>query len=245
MTAQVRDQDRPFKFFRDITLVLAVGTIAFKGARACLNGAGKVVPASSAPNQQAIGTFIRGVNATAADKPVSVDLGREVRAEWWPNATAGDAVLAADVGKLCYHLDDNTVTITAANRSIAGRVWEVHPTKGVLVEKLDVPKQLLPLPTPIAFVANDYVLTAAATIQDAVFDVPVTAGVSTVTLPADAPDGTRIFFAADGTKNGHTVQYRDATGPTNLTTALLASKRHLVVAVKVGGKWVANAYVSP
>jgi hypothetical protein len=79
----------------------------------------------------------------------------------------------------------------------------------------------------------------------AIYDIPTTAGASTVTLPANALEGTEVTFVADGTKNGHTVQYRDATGPTNLTTALTLSKRHLVRCAFLNGKWVANAYVAP
>lgn len=247
MTARTKDSGRSFKAFRFIDLTLLAGSIAFKDARAVLNGAGKVIPASSSPVQQAIGHFTRKVDAytVSADKTVSVDLGREVLAYWYANHTAGDAVLSTDVGRLCYHLDDDTVTITPTNRSVAGRIWAVSATKGVLVEPLPLPDRLCRVPTSIAFVANDYVLTAAACLHDSIIDVPLTGAASTVTLPAAAPDGTRISFAADGTKNGHTVQYRDATGPANLTTALTASKRHLVVCQKQAGAWFANAYVSP
>jgi hypothetical protein len=245
VTARTKDSGRAFKAFRFVDLTLLSGTIAFKHARAAFNGAGKVVPATSSPLQQAIGQFVRKVDASAADKAVVVDLEREVVAYWYANHTGGDAVLATDVGRLCYALDDETVTITPTNRSVAGRVWAVSSTKGVLVETLALPDRLCRVPTSIAFVANDYVLTAAACLHDAVIDVPLTGAASTVTLPAAAPDGSRISFCADGTKNGHTVTYRDATGPTNLTTALTASKRHLVVCVKQAGAWFANAYVSP
>jgi streptogramin lyase len=94
-----------------------------------------------------------------------------------------------------------------------------------------------------AFVSND---CAPAVLQhDCIYDVPSTGAASTVTLPAGADDGTRVFFAADGTKNAHTVQYRDATGPTDLTAALTASKRHLACCVKENGKWFVHSSVSP
>ena len=93
--------------------------------------------------------------------------------------------------------------------------------------------------------SNDSILPAAGVIPHAVYDVPTTGAASTITLPASSIEGATIQFVADGTKNAHTVTYRDATGPTALTTALLASKRHLVVATYLGGKWFANAYVSP
>lgn len=95
----------------------------------------------------------------------------------------------------------------------------------------------------LEFVAND--AAPAVLRHDATYSIPPTGGASTVTLPAGAPDGTRVHFVADGTDNAHTVQYRDATGPTNITAALTAAKRHLVTAVKVGGKWVATSGVSP
>lgn len=93
------------------------------------------------------------------------------------------------------------------------------------------------------FVAND---SAPAAIEhDRIYTVPSTGAASTVTLPAAAPDGTRAFFVANGVLNGHTVQYRDATGPTVVTAALTASKRHLVTAIKIAGVWTACSGVSP
>jgi len=93
-------------------------------------------------------------------------------------------------------------------------------------------------------VSNDSVI-ASDPASGLIYDIPTTAAASTVTLPAAAAEGTILYFVADGTKNGHTVQYRDATGPVNLTTALTASKRHQVTAIYLNAKWTANAYVSP
>lgn len=95
-----------------------------------------------------------------------------------------------------------------------------------------------------AFAAGDN--APADLVNGAIYDIPTTAANSTVTLPAAAGyDGIAVHFVADGTKNGHTVQYRDATGPVNLTTALTASKRHMVTARALGGLWFASAYISP
>lgn len=254
MTALATKRMRREEKFRIVELTLKTGTIAFHNARLCFDGAGKVVPATSALGLAVAGIHIcnpkEKIDATAADKTVSVDLEVERQGEWWANATAGDAVVAADIGNVVYMLDDQTVTKTPTGRSPAGRAWRIDSVKGVLVEPLTQPgssstpgggelgESALP-----AFAANDSV--PADIEHDVVYDVPATAAASTVTLPVAAPDGTRAYFAADGTKNGHTVQYRDATGPVNLTTALTASKRHLVVAVKLGGKWFANAYIAP
>jgi hypothetical protein len=186
------------------------------------------------------------VDATSAEKQVNVRLLREVVGFRYVNATAGDAVLAADVGKLCFFLDDQTVTITAAGKRVAGRVWDVSSTYGVLVEKLESSPLdgLLQESAAVAFVANDLVI-GDNPITGTVFDVPTTAAASTVTLPATAVEGTALTFVADGTKNGHTVTYRDATGPTNLTAALTASKRHQVRAVYLNGGWTCLSTVAP
>ena len=96
---------------------------------------------------------------------------------------------------------------------------------------------------PPAFVSNDLIIPASPA-SGAVYDIPTTGAASTVTLPATAEEGCILHFVADGTKNGHAVTYRDATGPANLTSALAASKRHLTTAIFLNGKWNANAYVS-
>ena len=99
-------------------------------------------------------------------------------------------------------------------------------------------------PTALTFAMND--AAPATLVHEATYKVPTTGAASTVTLPAAATVGTRCHFIADGALNGHTVTYRDATGPTSLTTALTASKRHMVTAIKLDAThWVCNAYVSP
>lgn len=226
---------------------LASGNVAWQGAALGYNRATNKV--QRMPNDASgdalffLGFAVDKVDASAADKIVNVDFIEEMVLHWFPNAGGGDAIAASDITSLCYFIDDQTVTKTAKGNPLAGRVWAVDATKGVLVQKLGEQRQLATLPTAPAFAANDS--APAAIVNGAIYDVPATAAASTVTLPAAAPDGTVAQFVADGTKNGHTVQYRDATGPTVLTTALTASKRHLVVVAKRDGKWFANAYVAP
>lgn len=243
-TAAARREERwAFKQY-----TLASGNKAYQGGSIFLNPAtGKVV---SGANVVAVGLLFLGyatenVDATSADLPVNVNLIDEITLTWWDNGTSTDAIASTDVGATAYALDDHTVSILATGKSAIGRVLAVDSVKGVAVEKraAAVAVGLAPNPTLIAYAANDSIPTAI--VNGAIYDVPTTGAASTVTLPAAAPDGTIAYFFADGTKNAHTVQYRDATGPTNLTTALTASKRHLVVVTKLGGKWGANAYVSP
>jgi hypothetical protein len=244
MTALAAERARRVETWKYKDFTLAVGNKAWKGGRAAvLLGTNTVVPASSAPGLFVIGSFAETVDATAAAKTVSVDLEREIVLERYVNATSTDACASTNLCGIAYLLDDQTATITPTGRSVAGRIWDVDSTKGVAIEKLDLASPAAVQPATGSFTSNDY--APAAITNGAIYAVPTTAAASTITLPAAAPNGTIAYFAANGTANGHTVQYRDETGPTNLTTALVASKRHLVVVSKLAGNWVANAYVSP
>jgi len=236
---------RRTEFWKVSEFVFASGDIGYKGTRAFLNPLTNRVVCVPAPGLIAIGMFAETVDTTLGERPCQVDFeGGGIWIEWFINETAGNAVLATDVGKLCYHPDDQTVAITPLGKVLAGRVWKVDATKGVAVQKLDAATDVVaPTPVAAAYVANDY--APAAIINGAIYDVPTTAAVSTVTLPTAAADGTVAYFQADGTKNGHTVQYRDGAGSVLLTTALIASKRHLVVVSKRDAIWAANAYVAP
>lgn len=243
MTVLATERKSPERAWKHKRFTLLSGTKAFQGGAIFYSSNGKVVPAQHASATRFLGVCRVTVDATTGDQPVEVDLIEEMTIRGWVNATASDAVAATDAGKPCYFLDDQTVQITPTKRFagvvrdvIDGRVFVQH-----IVAPGDAPIIGDALP---AFVAADLVVPSSLQ-SGAVYDIPTTAAVSTVTLPAAAPDGTSVQFAADGVKNGHTIQYRDATGTVALTTALLASKRHLVVATKLGGKWFANAYVSP
>lgn len=244
MTALAKNRTPAENRWNSKLFTLLSGSIAYEGGACFLNPAtGKVVPALAAgAGFLFIGIFQEKVDASAADKPVNVKLPEEIMLTYFVN---GSAIAATDVGKLCYFDDDQTVVLTAGARALAGRVLDVSATKGVGVDTClarfasDVPSA----GPAVAFTANDFAPTDV--VNGAVYNITATGAASTVTLPAAAADGTVAHFAADGTANGHTVQYRDATGTTVLTTALTASKRHLVTVAKVNGKWTANAYVSP
>lgn len=246
MTAMSKEKTRSFERWTYRQFPLAVGNKAWKHASIGIDlSTGKVEPAHAESDLFIIGVAAETIDATSVEKLLNVNLGTEIEVEWWAN---GSAIAATDLGKICYFADDQTVTLTAGG-CIAGRIWAVDTTKGVAVQKLtnsllsggDSPVASV---DPGAFAAGDLVI-AASPASGAAMPIPATAAASTVTLPAAATEGTVLYFTADGVANAHTVQYRDATGPTNLTTALTALKRHLVVALFLGGKWRANAYVSP
>jgi hypothetical protein len=246
MTALARAKARKFEQWNQKQFTLASGTVAYKGGRCViLPGTNTVAPAAAGSKRIGIGWFMENMDATSAAKLVNVYLDREVNVEWFANSGT-NAASANSLGADAYFEDDQTVGTKAENFPYAGMIWGFSATDGVAVE---APAAALKADergvyAPGAFVSNDLVL-AANPPSNVVIDVPTTGAASTVTLPATVRDGTVLIFFADGVKNGHTVQYRDATGPVNLTTALTASKRHLVHCVALGGKWAANAYVSP
>jgi hypothetical protein len=223
---------------------LLSGKVGFKNGIAAIRlGTGKVVPGALEADLFVIGTFAETIDASSGDKQVNIDLGRKIVIDWYANSGTSP-IAATDVGMPCYIQDDQTVSIAPNGGSLYGRVWGVETVRGVAVERLGGLGSgggVLPENTLTAFSSNN----TNAPVDGGIYDVPTTAAASTVTLSASAKEGTVQYFVADGTKNGHTVTYRDATGPVSLTTALTASKRHLVIATFLNGLWNANAYVSP
>lgn len=220
---------------------------------------GYLVPGSADATIVMMGKALETVANTgsAGAKRCKVEFG----AFHFGNSSTGDAIAQADVGNFCYVVDDQTVAKTSNSgaRPRAGRI-EAVDAGGVFVTMVPsaVPSDVVTLTGSetitskrirpaqggaLSFTSNDVVVAIAS---GSAFDIPTTAAASTVTLSATgAVKGDRMVFRANGTANGHTVQYRDATGPTNLTTALTASKRHLAIFEFDGTAWVGNAYVAP
>lgn len=232
---------------KKLALPLAIGAKCFRNGRAVIDySTGTVKQAQAGTTFQSIGEFQDTYDNTSGSATVNVlvDLDIELVARRYDN-DAGSPVAAANLGQVCYWLDDHTVTMASAGNSPAGIVWDVDTAAGIAVQAFVSRDAVLPVIALPAFASNAIAVTPALAQMDALFDIPTTAAASTVTLQTAIPDGTRVSFCADGTKNGHTVQYVDQAGTTNLTAALTASKRHLVVAVKENGKWFATSSVSP
>lgn len=227
-------------------LVCVTGTTIQKGAMVGLNISGQAVKSSDPTCVKVLGRALEFTRASVGATAVGpAYAGSTIRVEQgvfiWNN---GSSMTDANIGKPCFVQDDNTVKGTGT--LVAGVVKKVdtkgvHVLSGIGIDQGTTGGMIAPTQV---YTANDLAI-ANTPANGTTFDVPTTAAASTITLPATAIEGSRIFFIADGTKNGHTIQYRDATGPVNLTTALTASKRHLTVCQFLNGKWAANAYVSP
>lgn len=230
--------------WRDHRMTLASGQVVWRGSEIGLDRAtGKVKKMGSDPDLLYIGTSKTDMDASAGDRVINVDFGSEFALRWWGNDATSPLT---QIGQMAYALDDQTATADAGYAPV-GIVWALSSVDGALIQKLPLPSSGA---TPAAAAVDLPPYTAnnsapADIVHGAVYDIPTTSAAVTITLPADAEDGTEAVFSADGVKNGHTVTYRDGTGNVAITTALTALKRHLVYAIMVDGTWRANAYVSP
>ncbi len=239
---------------------ILTGAKVYQGSRIgmIVTGAnkGKVTKFTAASNLFYLGTAYLGsangsLDATSADKALQVEFDRELTGmQWRPNGATPVSGTTHLLQK-CYFADDNTVVPGTSDLGVAlaGRVMAVDSVKGVLVLppsfQFDSAEIVTPGPV-LAYTANDCAI--AAVIDGATYSIPTNgATAATITLPAPAalPDGIKATFIADGSQGG-TIQYRDATGPVNLTAALTASKRHVVKVRTAGGKWyVESSAVAP
>lgn len=237
---------------RKINLPVAASTTLYEGVLvAQLVASGALCPMNTALSGPAVGVATQGAANTGAAAAVRCLIEYDKVYSFANSATGGEEcseallmfspVFAADDHTISKHSNAGAYQLAGlyCGMDEDGKVRVFVGPQAIAIAGGGVVGILA------AQVSNDFILAAGEVMHGATYDVGTTGAASTVTLPATPADGTRIYFVADGTKNGHTVQYRDATGPTNLTTALLASKRHLVVCVGLGGKWFANAYVSP
>lgn len=149
-------------------------------------------------------------------------------------------------GNTTGNLDEWGVTVDADHVPVPGARWAQTVSSGGIARlevdfgQADV-GTLAPAAT-FSYTSNDFAVPAS-TPSGTVFDVATTAANSTISLPAAAPDGTILYFRADGTKNGHTITYRDVT--TAISAATTASKVHLAIAVCLGNAWAITLTVSP
>lgn len=106
-----------------------------KGELACIDtSTGLVVKGQVSLTLRPIGYFESDATGDGATE-VRIRLFREIRLHKWDNDDGGTPVVVADIGSLCYILDDRTVSGSTggATRTAAGRVWAVA-SDGVLVE---------------------------------------------------------------------------------------------------------------
>jgi hypothetical protein len=106
-----------------------------KGKLACIDTAtGLLTNGATSATLRPIGYWDEDLTGDGS-ATVRVRLFHEIRVHWFDNDT-GTAVVATDLGNLCYILDETTVTGDPTGASAAGRVWAVDTTNGVAVEMI-------------------------------------------------------------------------------------------------------------
>lgn len=117
------------------TAKIAANTRIFKGAMVALDSAGRAVPGGTVAGgaTQALGvasaTFNNLTGSEAGGAADALDVEVEYGVFGFKSGTAGDEILADDVGKVAYMIDDQTVGLTdggAGARSPAGVITEVR-----------------------------------------------------------------------------------------------------------------------
>lgn len=140
MTAATKNRNTPQRLGKCRGYPIAAGVHAFAGAIAVLNATNYLEPATTATGKKTVGVFNEEVdNTNGADGADTVEVERGYF--HFANSAAADEITDADIGELCYVVDDQTVAKTdgTATRSIAGivdgvdanGVWVlIDPTSG-------------------------------------------------------------------------------------------------------------------
>ena len=125
MTALTKDRPTPEREGRLVADPLAAAAVIYAGAMYMLDATGNALPA--APQAAAITLVVRAVarrRAVQAQGDALTDGATGVFC--FDNATAGDALTRADIGAVCYALDDATVA--------KGHDTNKRPKAGVVVD---------------------------------------------------------------------------------------------------------------
>lgn len=125
------------KTIRNMQFPLAGSAKAFQGGMCgATTTTGLVAPATNAANVINIGQFLESNDNSGSTLTsyVNVELAREIDCFWYDNATGGAAVVASNLFSNVYVQDDHTVTTTAGAGIVAGRVWQIDSSLGVLVQ---------------------------------------------------------------------------------------------------------------
>lgn len=139
MSAQTGPRFKAEKKLKQVRRILKTGVTVYDGGMACVElSSGLLVKGAAATGLKHIGYFTEVPTAGLlgdGTKTVAVRLLREITARWFANDGAA-AVTLASFGNDCFILDDQTVSADddTDSRSVAGTVWDVSASKGVLVE---------------------------------------------------------------------------------------------------------------
>src|SRR5215207_8122671 len=139
MAALTKDRDTAAKhYYYPVELDVAASTTIFNGSMVMVSAAGRAVPAADTVGCTVVGRaqekVVNGADGAAdGNKRVTVMIGVF---KWVNNGT--NSIVAADIGRVCFVQDDQTVVKAAGptNDIIAGRVVMIDPDGGIWVASL-------------------------------------------------------------------------------------------------------------
>ena len=123
MAALTQDRNTPMKDGEELPFPVAAGAKIFAGSIVVANATGFAAPGSTATTLTALGRAEEYVDNTAGANRAKTVRVRRSKAFKYANL-AGDPVVQADLYKVCYLVDDQTVAKTNGTntRSAAGKV---------------------------------------------------------------------------------------------------------------------------
>lgn len=134
MTQLAADRNTPYKG-TEVQEVPVKGGVKIHGGALLVLDSGYAAPGTTATGLKAFGRAEAGVdNTTGADGDVVVRARKPTaKAFKWANSPGADEITQAEVGDVCYIVDDQTVAKLSTGRSVAGTVVAVD-SSGVWVE---------------------------------------------------------------------------------------------------------------
>lgn len=212
-----------------LAVKVAASVKIYEGAMVMLD-AGYAKPAAAAVGKVILGRAEKTVDNTsgaAGDLTVPVRRG----CFKWDNSLSGDAIAQAQVGTICYAVDDATVAKTSNSgaRSVAGIVVGVE-TDGVVVQQGLLSQAEVDAQTAEA-VANVPVLTGTltGTVDGALVDVAATAASTAgVSTPSAAQVDAGIATAVASIVTGVNTQNKE-----------LMTKINAIITAAVAAGWMA------
>lgn len=134
MVALVQDRNTEYTDGELIAVPVLANTKIYAGALVAINAAGFAVPGAVATTLTYFGRAEAAADNTGGANGAKVVEVRRRKAFKWANHGA-DAIVAADLGKTCYIVDDQTVAKTNGGntRSAAGQVVKID-ADGVWVQ---------------------------------------------------------------------------------------------------------------
>jgi hypothetical protein len=125
------DRNTPMKDGELVSVPMATAKKVYAGSLVAADANGYATPGATAATLTYLGRAEETVDNTGANGAKSVLVRRKAIFKWKNSGT--DAVVQADLGKVCYIEDDQTVSHTVTGKSIAGKVIAID-SDGVWVE---------------------------------------------------------------------------------------------------------------